>query len=402
MKRNSEAGQALLTAGLALTVLLLAAGLAIDMGYLRYQKRRMQSAADSAALAGAAELAYSNGAVTSAVTQAAAADAKVSGFDSGNPAVNVATQIPASGPFSGKPGYVEVLIQQNQPTFFMKIFRVNSVSVSARAVAHLGNGRNCLYALGANDPNALVVNGATVLASNCGIVSNGDFTAGGGANINALSIGVAGASNTGGATVVPTPMKSVPAANPLANLPLPNPVGGCVPFAVPPNPFPGPPYCGISITAGNVVFPSGLYIVEGDFSLSGTASVTGIGVTFFVTRGSGGPGIVNFNTTGGTDLQAPRTRTGVGTAPYEGILMIRDPTDPNPPAASLLAGSLQELEGVLYFPTANVTLGANTNNYSIVIANEIVLQGGLGNISMHNDYSLLSDGAPIKGTALAE
>src|SRR5580704_6808961 len=56
MKAHSrESGQALLAAAFSLIVLLGAAGLAIDMGYLRYQKRLQQSAADSAALAGAAE-----------------------------------------------------------------------------------------------------------------------------------------------------------------------------------------------------------------------------------------------------------------------------------------------------------------------------------------------------------
>ncbi len=399
MRRNHQEGQALVTVALALTILLLAAGLAIDMGYLRYQKRRMQAAADSAALAGAAELPYPiYGSYNyGAVQQAAIADAKSNGFDSTSPGLTVVAQKPTTGPFAGLDGYVEVQIQQNQPTFFMKIFRINSVSVSATAVAHLGNGRNCLYALGLNDPNALVVNGADVQASNCGIVSNGDFTATGGATVQALSIGVVGTSNVSGATVIPTPKSSVPAADPLASLPQLTPAGTCTLFVETAPPIPNSTYCGISISKQNVVFPAGLYFVAGDFTLSGAGSINGVGVTFFITRGLGGPGAVLFSPSAGTDLQAPR-----GSGPYEGILMIRDPSDPAPPASSFLAGDNQKLDGTLYFPNASVTLGANTNVYSIIVAKEIALQGGGNNINFTNNYLPLADGSPIKGAALAQ
>ena len=55
MRRNRESGQALIFVGFSLVVLAAVVGLAIDMGYLRYTKRRLQTAADSAAIAGASE-----------------------------------------------------------------------------------------------------------------------------------------------------------------------------------------------------------------------------------------------------------------------------------------------------------------------------------------------------------
>ena len=64
MKRNpatrkEEAGQALIAAVAALGVALMGfAGLGIDMGYMRYEKRLQQTAADGAAIAGAADLLY--------------------------------------------------------------------------------------------------------------------------------------------------------------------------------------------------------------------------------------------------------------------------------------------------------------------------------------------------------
>ena len=72
MKRKSESGQALVLAALALVVLIGFAGLAIDMGVLRYQKRMQQSAADAAALAGASNLASKSGGVTAGAQNASA------------------------------------------------------------------------------------------------------------------------------------------------------------------------------------------------------------------------------------------------------------------------------------------------------------------------------------------
>src|ERR1700730_710573 len=56
MRRHRESGQALVFVGLSLVVLIGVIGLSIDMGYLRYTKRRLQTAADSAAIAGASVL----------------------------------------------------------------------------------------------------------------------------------------------------------------------------------------------------------------------------------------------------------------------------------------------------------------------------------------------------------
>src|ERR1035437_10488101 len=77
MTRKNQAGQALIAAATALSILLMGfAGLGIDMGYLRYEKRLQQTAADGAAIAGAAELLYG----ASGVPAAAKHDAAANGF----------------------------------------------------------------------------------------------------------------------------------------------------------------------------------------------------------------------------------------------------------------------------------------------------------------------------------
>ena len=137
-------------AAVAMTALLLAAGLAIDMGYFRYQRRRMQTAADSAAIAGASAIPYCGRGQICARQwfRPPTDDASNNGFTNGSNGTTVTPITPTTGPYAGTqsaPGSGA----QPQPTFFMKIAGILSSNVSATAVAHLGNGPGCIYALGA-------------------------------------------------------------------------------------------------------------------------------------------------------------------------------------------------------------------------------------------------------------
>ncbi|MGC2282256.1 MAG: pilus assembly protein TadG-related protein, partial [Candidatus Acidiferrales bacterium] len=192
MTRKSESGQALVFTALALVVLLGFAGLAIDMGTLRYQKRLQQSAADAAAIAGASNLASSSGGVSAGAVAASATNGFSAGSaGSGCPPPAPATTVgsvavavnnpPCSGPHNGDGKYVEVYVSEVQPTYFMSIFGVNSETITARAVATNlsgGNGGGCLYTLGppSSSIEGVNINGnATLNGPSCGIVDNGNF-----------------------------------------------------------------------------------------------------------------------------------------------------------------------------------------------------------------------------------
>src|SRR4030088_1866857 len=88
MRRHRESGQALVFVGLSLVVLTAVIGLSIDMGYLRYTKRRLQAAADSAAIAGASEIEGGN------IREAALNDSKSNGFEDGGTGATVTTYTP--------------------------------------------------------------------------------------------------------------------------------------------------------------------------------------------------------------------------------------------------------------------------------------------------------------------
>src|SRR3981081_2301962 len=204
----SEHGQSLIIAAFGLTVFLLAAGLGVDMGYLRFQKRLQQSAADSAALAGASELRFTG----SSVTGAAKADSKTNGFDDGVANVTVTvSNPPIDGPHAGVPGYVEVQVAKIQPTFFMKIIGVNTETITARAVAALRTSRGCVYGLQVGVDG--ITTSGNINAVNCSVIDNGNLMLIGGGSITATGIGVAGSFPGGIAATTITP-----AADPLSFL----------------------------------------------------------------------------------------------------------------------------------------------------------------------------------------
>ena len=180
-KRRSEAGQAAVFLSIGIATFIAAAGLAIDMGYLRYQKRLMQAAADSAAIVGATD--QNLGDASMRDTDALAV-AQLNGYQDGVNNVTVAVTTPGITPGQA----VRVNIQQVLPSFFMKIMGINSSTVSASAVATVATSPGCIYAL---EAAGLTVNGG-INAPNCGIVDNGTLSGTG--DIAAASIGVFGSS----------------------------------------------------------------------------------------------------------------------------------------------------------------------------------------------------------------
>src|ERR1035437_182689 len=128
-KIKDESGQAMILTLLCMTCLLGFVGFAVDIGTLLRAKRNLQIAADSAAIAGAAELNYGN--MTAAAQAAAAQNGVTIGTNGGTVTVNTP---PTYGAYAGKTGgYVEAIVSQNQPTFFMKMFKIASQKVTARA-----------------------------------------------------------------------------------------------------------------------------------------------------------------------------------------------------------------------------------------------------------------------------
>src|SRR2546422_6889381 len=89
-RRPRNSGQSFVMTAVFLTVLIGLVGLAADVGYMFHHRRRMQTAADSAAVAGGLQV-YRG---ASDWVAAARADAKTNGFEHGIGGIDVAVNKP--------------------------------------------------------------------------------------------------------------------------------------------------------------------------------------------------------------------------------------------------------------------------------------------------------------------
>jgi len=413
---RGEEGQTILLVTLSMTVLLGFMGLAVDMGYLRYVERHMRTAADAAALSGAEAILYLNN--SGGYVGAGKADAAKNGFSDGANGVTVNMYNPPNdGPHTcaNDPAncnhYVEATVSQSQPTFFAKIFNVNSVALSARAVAWEGVvNHDCMYALDPTSDHAFDVQSSTLNAPNCSIVvdsdsPNGAYKAQGNACVTALNIAVVGGDQWDNECTEPTTGVQPPVSDPLAGVPAPS-VGSC------PNPPPAlPAGCGFqspdgptectataSSTAlqpgtycnGIVVKPSsytltfgaGTYVLNGGGLTVSATDVTGNGVTFYNTV-SAATSYEAINFTGGssTTLTAPTSGS------LDGILFFQDrnlpagDTGPSGPQNTISGTSSTTITGAFYFPTTNLTIsgGSSVNPFkatAVIVADTISINGG--------------------------
>jgi hypothetical protein len=393
MKRNRESGQALVFVALSLVVLTGLVGFAIDIGYLRYTKRRIQTAADSAAIAGASELNNGN------FFTAALNDSKANGFENGVNGVTVTpTNPPLDAPFNAKANaatFVEVQVRKNAPTFFMRIFGVNQAAVGATAVAQLASSRGCIYALGLL--NGITVQG-NVNAPNCGVLDNAILSVGGGC-ITASFIGIV-LRLLGGCTNPPV-VDIDPAADPLAYL-VPPPVGGCnfknlVVNSAARTILSPATYCGgitvANANRGDIFFNPGLYVLDGGglvVPAGNPTNLSGNGVTFYITGG----GSAHINGTGNVMLTAPTTSPAPGIP--EGILFYQDRGDTQ---GASINGNIT-FTGALYFPSATLSLGGTVNSgYAIIVGDVVQFNGTVG---IGSDFSTLPSGSPVKAAVLVQ
>ena len=400
---RSRRGFVVVTMLVSMVAVLAFLGLGIDVGYEEYVKTRMQTAADAAAVGAAQELRASGS--TNLVT-AAKNDAAANGFtDGANAVIITVNNPPATGYSTADSTAVEVLISQNVPTFFMELIGISSGTVRARAVARIGSGTTCFYALDPLASGAFSVSGGVTVQINCGVMvdssSNTALSVSGGSHVTAPYIAVAGKATVfGGSSVSPAPVTGVtPSSDPFSSLPKP-PVGGCdytsksVSNGATATLSPGT-YCkGISVSGGShVTFNAGTYTIKGGgLSLSNGSTITGAGVTFFNTAATGysyGPITLNGGTT--VTLSAPTTGS------LAGILFFQDPGVGAAAASSFTNGATAIMNGALYFPTTALTYaGGSSSAYTTIVADTVNFSGGA---TLNNDYSSLPGGSPVKGGA---
>jgi Flp pilus assembly protein TadG len=400
MKRlKDENGQALIITALCMTCLFGFAALATDVGLMLREKRLLQIAADSAAIAGALDLYYYPAGVTAAAKAASAQN----GFTDGtNGATVVVNKPPKNGPHQVD-GYVEVIISQSQPTLFMNFFGIASMKPTVRAVAQNGGSSyNCIIVTNPTASPAMSFSGSfDVTTPNCGIIvdsndpTNALHFTGGGGTLTAGSVGVVGGCGGKCTDSTPLPVTGIIAqSDPLAYLgpSFPTPTGctpgGTLTGAVTPGCYSG------NVTLNNAVL-TGMYIFTGNLTLSHS-----------VTTGTGGGTI---DLTSGTLNETPNT-----------VLNIVAPTDPTntfhgiaimAPASNTSTLTLEfgnatgTIDGIIYAPGAKLFLhdsGGGASGLSLItdlIVNTFDDQTGSLNMT---SYSQTTPGSPLTKVMLVE
>ena len=392
---RADEGQALVLTALGLLVLLLMAGLGVDVGYLRYQKQQMQKAADAAALAGASAKLYGGNYVA-----AGRNDSKANGFTDATNGITVAiNNPPTKDPFKSAPdasNYVEAIVSQAQPTFFMRVGGFNSVNVAATAVASSAvSAPGCIYVMDPNAPAAYTAVGTAQIQTTCGIpidsTNPSAFNDNGSACTKATYIGVVGGIQNSQPCDT-TPITGVAGfSDPLAGLA--EPSVGQIPqscttqnghinsgsvVTLHPDSNGVATFCGgIQIDGANVTFQPGLYILYGGgFSANSTSVLNGSGVTFYNTgtkNGKYGFQSVSINGVSNSSLSAPTSGTYVGILFFEDRTIAKNGNINN----TINGGSGTTFDGTLYFLTSNLNYVGNSsaNGYTIIIADTLSFAG---------------------------
>ncbi len=215
-----RSGQILVLAAIAMVVLLGFASLGVDMGYLYSTRRRMQTAADAAAVAGASAIRDGQ-----SYTNAADDVASFNGFTNSQNNVTVTVSEPTlPSPYPSGVTYVEVDISQTVPTFFLRVLGYKSMKVGARAVSGAVAGPACIYAMDPSGSGSFSLTGNANVNSQCGVIDDSTSSSGlsltGNITLKATSVGVVGSSfsKSGNINISPQPVENLAA--------LPDPLSG--------------------------------------------------------------------------------------------------------------------------------------------------------------------------------
>jgi Flp pilus assembly protein TadG len=399
---GDESGQVLVLVALSLTLLMGAMALAIDVGFVRFQQRQLQTAADAAAIAAGLELGNCNNTVCANMQTAAATALKEDGITTTTitPTANQCTVSTTSGlamiinvapcvlgasdPNNGNTHMAEVVLTQPQRTFFGGIIGVRTWNLVARAEAGDSyinantSGGNCLYT------NGLAFNSSdgTFVLNSCGIYDNGNLQTDNGDSVTASTFLYYGTWspnncnssctwNIGGSNTPPAHTTS-PQSNPLASLTPPSQPATSTTNTQTPNSGatlqPGYYPNGFNLNSNvSVTLNAGLYYMGGSINVNSGATLTGTGVELYFVNGSLQPN-------SGSTLQLTAPATTSSTAGTTANMLVWEASS-NGSGMTIDTGSSSYFNGIIYLPTQTLTLnsgsGVTINNGATATALDV-------------------------------
>lgn len=386
-----EEGAILVLFALILPVLLAMGALFIDIGNSYQTRRYMQSAADAAAVAGAFELKRGNGA--GQIDASSKAASAINSFADAANGTKVVVNWPpkTNNIFSTNAAFVEVTISKPSQTFFARLFGIDFVNIAVSAIAGLTSSGNCVIALDPNAHHAMTLQSDNSINASCGVAVNStasDALYNSSSKVTATAFTV-----VGGAVGEFSPMPQTGASV------TPDPFAGLSKPAAPGNSngssgssFSPGLYHGINATGDTVTFAPGLYFIDGGgLSISSASTVTGVGVTFFLTcDGSHGYAPLNIQSPNSMTLSAPTSGA------TQGILFWGDSSCGTSSSLNQIhSGDSGALTGAIYFPNQKILLHSG-NQWTIngPIIGNTVEANSMGSTAVKYDI-LIPAGADV-------
>jgi hypothetical protein len=373
-RRGSVAG----VAAVAFTALVGSLALAAEGGTWYLATRNAATAADLAALAGAAAREVGGPVVATAADTAAR-----NGFPNGGRNGVTVRNPPESGDFAGNAAAVEVLITQRQELRLAAMFLNAEPTIRRRAVAISNvDEQVCLLALG----GGLELGGnSTTHATRCALAANAAAPGGiriyGSASVRAAALVTTGtcsgcASGDVWADAARTQRPSVSAGRP-------RPVAD--PFADLQGWTPTPPACrttAVTFTSNKATLSPGAaicsnltigtrdhlhlepglyYLKNADLTVQG--KITGDGVTLVLTGDADRVGTIRINAQATGALRGPASSLIPGHPEAAGLVAYRDAHATNNGSqkeVQLNGGATMQMFGGMYFPTSDVVVNGNS------------------------------------------
>ena len=381
-----QAGSMAAVSAIAIVVVTLAVGAAIDFGLMASRKMELQAVADATALAGAKQLTLAG-----ANRRAAADVARSFALATVGRADNISVDIT-----SPKESMISVVITERWTAPFAGMFDLSAKEISANAGATIiGDTKICMLALDDNASGAISLTGeAQVNAGSCGVYSNSTSTTSLvsyknsflQADVICSGGGVGGSS----ANFDPTPVYDCPrVADPLKSIEPPETYScthnGLTLSSEVRTLSPGI-YCGgLGIYGSSkITLKPGIYVMkDGPLEVTQTSALNGLGVGFYMT---GTDSVFLFAGGSTIELEAPSG------GPMAGLLFFEDRNNPAGRFHEIVSDNARRLVGTIYLPRGNFAVSskrpvADQSEYTVIIANTIQLNK-YPTLVLNSDYHL--------------
>jgi Flp pilus assembly protein TadG len=356
-------GNSLVIIAAAAPLLIGASAVGVDTIQLTLAKRQLQRSADSAAMAGAYNVAQGRGAASGVERDLALNN----GMTLAN--VPVVENAPTVGSHAGDARAVRVVLTATRSVPFITFFTGEPMTVQVEATAAaVPNGRFCVISLESTAVTGITFGGSADIDLGCGVATNSSASSAvqvnGNPTVRATPISAVGglppASRfTGDTQILPySPVQPDPFAQ-ISDPVLPATCQNRV--SIGPNDTatlsPGC-YRGMDLK-GNVTLNPGVYYIDGDsLSFGSQANVSGNGVAFVLTSRnavSNPSSIADIDMNGGATLNLTAPTTGE----YAGLLFYQDRRAPFQDS-HINGNSSSRLDGSFYFPGQQLTFNGNT------------------------------------------